>query len=84
MTADSVGARPQNSGWELRVGRLPKKETCRTQMLGVPELLVTLLESGYYGDCGSTSLFGFFCAGTHQISDQSCAIGRSRKDTNPI
>ena len=42
----------------------------------VPELLVTLLEFGYYGDCGSTSL-GFFCAGTCQISDQSCANGKS-------
>ena len=70
---------------------LLKKETRRTQtaavvtvrMVIVPELLVTLLESEYYVDCGSTSL-GFFCAGTRQISDQSRAIGRSRKDTTPI
>ena len=53
-------------GWGLL-----KKETRRTQtaavvtvrMVIVPELLVTLLESEYYVDCGSTSL-GFFCAGT--------------------
>ena len=49
----------------------------------VPELLVTLLESGYYGGCGSTSL-GFFCAGTRQISDQSRANGKLRKDTTPV
>ena len=49
----------------------------------VPELLVTLLESSYCGDCGSTSL-GFFCAGTRQISEQSRANGKSRKGTTPI
>ena len=73
-------------GWELL-----KKETHRTQttavvtvrMVIVPELLVTLLESENYVDCGSTSL-GFFCAGTHRISDQSGTIGRLRKDTTPV
>ena len=72
--------------WELL-----KKETCKTQtaavmtvrMVIVPELLVTLLESEYYVDCGSTSL-RFFCARTHQISDQSRTIGRLRKDTTPV
>ena len=53
------------------------------RMVVVPELLVTLLESEYYVDCGSTSL-GFFCAGTHWVSDQSHAIGRLRKDTTLI
>ena len=64
----------------LRVEGLSEKETCSTQMIGVPELLVTLLESGY---CGSTSL-GFSCAGTCQISDQSRAIGKLRRNTTPI
>ena len=68
---------------ELRVEGLSGEETCSTQMLGVPELLVTLLESEYYGGCGSTSL-GFSCAGTCQISDQSRAIGKSRRNTTPI
>ena len=29
-------------------------------------------------------LWGFSCTGTRQISDQSRAIGRSRKDTTPV
>ena len=73
-------------GWGLL-----KKETCRIQAATmvmvrkviVPELLVTLLESEYYVACGSTSL-GFFCAGTRQVSDQSHAIGRLRKDITPV
>ena len=48
---------------------------------GVPDLLVTSVESGYCGDCGSTAL-GFSCAGTCQISDQSRAIGKSRRNNN--
>ena len=51
---------------------------------GVPDLLVTSVESGCCGYCGSTSLFGFSCAGTCQISDQSRAIGKLRRNTTSI
>ena len=79
------------TGWGSVCWELLKKETCKTQtavvmtvsMVIVPELLVTLLESEYYVDCGSTSL-GFFCAGTCRVSDQSRAIGTLRKDTTPV
>ena len=74
------------AGGELRVEGLSDEETCSTHMVGggVPDLLVTSVESGYCGYCGSTSLFGFSCAGTCQISDQSHAIGKLRRNITSI